>query len=471
MTLDRNHWVNTGFFSREMAFRAGLCSACFALSGCLFIPKISRPNAPVAERFPASGADASGFADDILWREFFREPRLRALLEIALENNRDLRQAVLRVEQSRAQYRVTRSQLAPSADARAEMTRSEARDVVSERWAASTGIAAYELDLFGRIRSLSKQALETYFATAEGRRSAQISLVAEVSTRYFGLRQAEEQLVLARETLAAVEQLYSLNKATFDVGATNELNLRTSEGQVQNVRISVITYEREVAQARNAIVFLIGAELPASLPGPRAFLDGALLAKIPAGLPSDLVQRRADIIQSEHELYAANANVGAARAAFFPQVRLTGSLGSSSDELAKLFGNGTGVWSFSPQVSLPIFTGGRNLANLEAAKLEVQIKVAAYEKAVQRAFREVADALVATNTYLEQTAVQQSAIDVQRRRFELADARYRQGEDAYLNVLSAQQDLYSARQGHLASQYNKIASQIALYKALGGGWK
>jgi multidrug efflux system outer membrane protein len=255
------------------------------------------------------------------------------------------------------------------------------------------------------------------------------------------------------------------------VGATNELNLRTSEGQVQNVRISVITYEREVAQARNAIVFLIGAELPASLPGPRAFLDGALLAKIPAGLPSDLVQRRADIIQSEHELYAANANVGAARAAFFPQVRLTGSLGSSSDELAKLFGNGTGVWSFSPQVSLPIFTGGRNVSNLEAAKLEVQIKVAAYEKAVQRAFREVADALVATNTYLEQTAVQQSAIDVQRRRFELADARYRQGEDAYLNVLSAQQDLYSARQGHLASQYNKIASQIALYKALGGGWK
>jgi multidrug efflux system outer membrane protein len=300
-------------------------------------------------------------------------------------------------------------------DAQADMTRAESRDLVSERWSASAGIVAYELDLFGRIRSLSKQALETYFATEEGRRSAQIALVAEVATRYFGLRQAEEQLILARETLAAVEQLYALNKATFDVGATNELNLRTSEGQVQSVRISVITYEREVAQARNAIVFLLGAELPDSLPLPRAFLDGGLLAKIPAGLPSDLVQRRPDILQSEHELYAANANVGAARAAFFPQVRLTGSLGSESDELANLFGNGTGVWSFSPRLTLPIFTAGRNKSNLEAAKIEVQIKVAAYEKTVQRAFREVSDALVATKTYAEQTAVQEAAIGVQRR--------------------------------------------------------
>ena len=235
--------------------------------------------------------------------------------------------------------------------------------------------------------------------------------------------------------------------------------------------MSVLTYEREVAQARNGLVLLIGAEMPGSLPPAKDFLDAGVLAKVPAGLPSELLQRRPDILQAEHELYAANANVGAARAAFFPQIRLTASLGSSSDELTKLFGNGNGVWSFSPQVTLPIFTGGRNLANLEAAKTEVKIKVADYEKAVQVAFREVSDALVATNTYLEQAAVQRAAIGVQRRRLELADARFRQGEDAYLNVLSAQQDLYSVRQGHLSAQYNQIASQIALYKALGGGWK
>lgn len=456
-------------FFRRSLLTACAVAYCMGLSGCLLIPKIARPAAPVPARYPASGADAGVSAADLEWREFFKEPRLRRLLEVALENNRDLRRAVLQVEKSRAQYRVTRSSLLPSADARAEMTRSETRDVVSERWGASTGISAYEVDLFGRIRSLSKQALETYFATAEGRRSAQITLVAEVASRYFGLRQAEEQLALARETLSAVEQLYLLNKATFEAGATNELNLRTSEGQVQNVLVSVLTYEREVAQARNGLVLLIGSELPGSLPPPKDFLDAGVLAKVPAGLPSELLQRRPDILQAEHELYAANANVGAARAAFFPQIRLTASLGSSSDELEKLFGNG--LWSFSPQVTLPIFTGGRNFANLEAAKTEVKIKVADYEKAVQAAFREVSDALVATNTYLEQAAVQRAAINVQRRRLELADARFRQGEDAYLNVLSAQQDLYSVRQGHLSAHYNQIASQIALYKALGGGWK
>ena len=462
---------NASAFLRRPLQTACIVASCISFGGCLLIPKITRPGAPVPALYPASGADVGGVAADIEWREFFKEPRLRRLLEIALENNRDLRRAVLQVEKSRAQYRVTRSSLLPSADARAEMTRSETRDIVSERWGVSTGISAYEVDLFGRIRSLSKQALEVYFATEEGRRSAQITLVAEVAARYFGLRQAEEQLALARETLAAVEQLYLLNKATFEAGATNELNLRTSEGQVQNVLVSVLTYEREVAQARNGLVLLMGVELPGSLPPPKDFLDAGVLAKVPAGLTSELLQRRPDILQAEHELYAANANVGAARAAFFPQIRLTASLGSSSDELVKLFGNGNGLWSFSPQVTLPIFTGGRNIANLEAAKIEVKIRVADYEKAVQVAFREVSDALVATNTYLEQAAVQRAAIGVQKRRMELADARFRQGEDAYLNVLSAQQDLYSVRQGHLSAQYNQIASQIALYKALGGGWK
>lgn len=446
-------------------------SVCGFQNGCTLIPKISIPAPPVPARFSGNGRGSKGYADDVSWSDFFKEPRLRALLTVACENNRDLRQAVLRVEQSRAQYRVVRSQLAPGVDARADMTRAENRGAVSERWTASAGVTAYEVDVFGRIRSLNRQALENYLSTDEARRSVQIALIGEVATRYFALRHAEEQLKLAHETLSAVKELYALNKAIFDAGAANELNLRTSEGQVQSVRVNVITYEREVAQARNALVFLIGADFPPQLPAARPFLDGGILEKIPVGLPSGLVLRRADILQSEHDLRAANANVGAARAAFFPQIRLTGSLGASSDELTKLFGSGTGVWSFAPQISVPVFTGGRLRANLDAARVEVRIKVAAYERSVQSAFREVMDALVAMEAYREQGEVQRGAIGIQRRRLELAGARYRQGEDPYLNVLSAQQDLYSVEQGRLATQYNWIASQIGLYKALGGGWK
>ena len=442
------------------------------LSGCTMIPQYERPAAPVAAQYPgATESRRESAASDIAWQNFFAEERLKKLIELALANNRDFRVAILNVEQSRAQYRITRSASFPTVDGGASYTRQRASGVTSDQWSASLGTTAYELDLFGRVRSLNKQALEKYLATAEARRSAQISLVAAVASEYFTLRETEEQLQLARQTLASVQGAYGLNKAMFDAGASNELDLRTAEGQVQTAKINVLTYERQVAQAENYLVLLVGQPLPADLPAPRSFGDTNVLVDVPAGLPSELVQRRPDILEAEHTLKAANANIGAARAAFFPTITLTASIGATSSQLSKLFGSGTGIWSFSPQVTVPIFTGGQNRADLDSAKVSTRIEVANYEKAIQTAFREVADALVASSSYASQIEEQGTLIDAQQRRFDLANTRYRQGEDSYLNVLSAQQDLYSAQQGLLEARFNKLASQISLYTALGGGWK
>ncbi|HUL82075.1 MAG TPA: efflux transporter outer membrane subunit, partial [Gammaproteobacteria bacterium] len=316
--------------------------------------------------------------------------------------------------------------------------------------------------------------LQQYLETDEARRSAQIALVAEVVTQYFSLREAEEQLALARDTLANVQESYRLNAIEFDVGEINELDLRTADGQVQSARVNVLTYERQTAQAYDQLIELVGVpELPADLPEATPFDQGpSLLADVPAGLPADLVERRPDILEAEHALLAANADIGVARAAFFPSISLTGSVGRSSTELSGLVGStGARVWSFAPQLSLPLFSAGANRANLDAARVAKDIAVANYERTIQGAFREVADALVAVSTYGDEIDTQRAAIDAQARRFALADVRYRQGQDSYLTVLSAQQDLYSAQQARLRAQFNRLSSQISLYRALGGGWQ
>lgn len=442
-----------------------------ALTGCTMMPDYKRPPASVAAQYPGVTRTNESRAADIPWQDFLAEDRLKKLIELALTNNLDFRVAMLNVEQSQAQYRITRSASFPTVDAGGSFTRSYAAGVTANGWSASLGTTAYEVDLFGRVRSLNRQALENYFATAEAQRSAQITLVAEVADEYFALREAEEQLRLARQTLAAVQESYDLNQATFDAGASSELDLRTAEGQVETAKIYILTYERQRAQAENYLVLLVGEPLPTDLPAPRSFNDTNLLAEIPAGLPSELVQRRPDILEAEHTLKAANANIGAARAAFFPTITLTASVGSTSSQLAKLFGSGTGVWSFAPQITVPIFTAGQNKADLDAAKVSTRIDVANYQKSIQTAFREVADALVANSSYAEEIKEQTALITAQQRRYDLANLRYRQGDDTYLNVLSAQQDLYSAQQGQIQAQYNKLASQISLYKALGGSWK
>ena len=443
-----------------------------ALSGCTMMPQYQRPAASVASAYPtATTTNSASAAADLAWADFFADERLKQLIELALTNNLDLRVAALSVEQSQAQYRITRSASVPGVNGSGSFTRSHMGDSTANQWNASLGTTAYELDFFGRVRSLNRQALEKYFATAEAQRSAQIALVAEVASQYFAWRQAEEQLQLAQRTLATVQESHDLNQATFNAGASNELDLRTAEGQVQTAKINVLTYERQLAQTQNALGLLLGCPLPADLPAARSFNDTNLLAAVPAGLPSELVQRRPDILQAEHTLKAANANIGAARAAFFPSVKFTGSIGTTSSEFEQLFGSGTGVWSFSPQVTVPIFTGGQNRADLDSANVSVRIEVANYQKAIQTSFREVADALVATGSYASQIQAQAALIAAQQKRFELADVRYRQGEDSYLNVLSAQQDLYSAQRGRIEAQYNQLVSQIALYQALGGGWK
>ena len=442
-----------------------------ALTGCTMMPDYKRPSASVAGQYPGVTRTDESRVADIPWQDFLAEKRLKKLIELALTNNLDFRVAMLNVEQSQAQYRITRSVSFPTVDGIGSFTRSYAAGVTANQWSASLGTTAYEVDLFGRVRSLNRQALENYFATAEAQRSAQITLVAEVANEYFALREAEEQLRLARQTLAAVQESYDLNQATFNAGASSELDLRTAEGQVETAKINVLTYERQIAQANNYLTLLVGEPLPTDLPAPRSLNDTNLVAEIPAGLPSELVQRRPDILEAEHTLKAANANIGAARAAFFPTITLTASIGSTSSQLTKLFGSGTGVWSFAPQITVPIFTAGQNKADLDAAKVSTRIDVANYQKAIQTAFREVADALVANSSYAEEIKEQTALITAQQRRYDLANLRYRQGDDTYLNVLSAQQDLYSAQQGQIQAQYNKLASQISLYKALGGGWK
>jgi multidrug efflux system outer membrane protein len=381
-----------------------------------------------------------------------------------------LRVAVLKVEESRAQYRITHSSSYPTLDAGASYTRQHLAGVTGEISSVSVGITAYELDVFGRVRSLNEQALETYLSTEEAQRSAQIALIAEVATQYFALREAQEQLALSQETLSTVHESYDLNKILFDSGSTGELDLRTAEGQLQTAKINVLTSQLLVGQSQNALVLLVGGPLPPDLPAARPFDDAGMLAEIPVGLPSELVTRRPDILEAEHALKAANANIGAARAAFFPTISLTASAGRTSSQLTELFGAGNGVWSFMPQISVPIFTGGRNSATLDVARVDERIGVANYEKSIQTAFREVADALVANDSYANQVVEQSQAIQAQSRRFELAMLRYRQGEASYLPALLAQQDLYNAQLGRLQAQFNHLSSQISLYQALGGGW-
>ena len=469
-------------------FTVACLAAAACMAGCTMIPAYRQPALPVPDQYPVPAADSKSgpaIAADIAAHEVFRDERLNRLVDLALANNRDLRTAVLNVQQTEAQYRISRSSLLPTVQGSAGATRSHSSfstgsvagqpasntGITSNSFSANVGVTSYELDLFGHVRSQNAQALEQYFQSQEAQRAAQVSLVGQVATQYLSLRETEELLTLTRNTLAAVQSSYDLNKALFDAGSSNELDLRQSEGQVESARINVETYQRQLQQARDALQLLLGAPIPEDLPAVRPFSDADMIADVPAGLPSDLLTRRPDILESEHALKAANANIGVARAAFFPSVSLTGSVGVSSTQLSSLFKAGSGVWSFGPQISVPLFTGGHNVAQLDVARVSEQLEVAAYEKAIQSAFREVADALVGVDSYARQITLEQALIETQQRRLELATLRYRQGEDTYLNELAAQQDLYSAQQGLLQAQFNRLSSKVSLYQALGGGWK
>ncbi len=441
-------------------------------SGCTLIPRYQRPEAPVRTTFTVDPTGTNA-ASAVLptWEEFFTDPRHRQLIRIAITNNRDLRSATLRVEQSRSQYRISRSRLFPRQEAGAAFESLRSGGDTRELWSASLGSTAYEVDLFGRVRSLNRQALEKFLATDEARKAALISLIAEVAAADLDLRRATRQVSLANETLGLVGESRALNQAAFEAGASNELDLRSADAQVESTRVSLIAAQLQATEARNRLELLLGRPLPDDLQEAGSDLVDTLVPRVPAGLPSDLLGRRPDILEAEHTLKAANANVGAARAAFLPTLRLTTSAGTSSDELSKLFGAGTGVWSFSPQVTVPIFTGGENRANLAAARVGVRIEVANYEGAIQRAFREVADTLASIDALEGQSAAFSALVLAQQRRFDLARARFGQGEDIYLNVLLAQQDLFTARVRSIDNTFSLLAGRIALFKGLGGGWQ
>ncbi|MCW1916863.1 efflux transporter outer membrane subunit [Luteolibacter sp. GHJ8] len=444
------------------------------LGSCNLEPKLEGVNSPVPENYP--GNSGGSVSADIAWNKFISDPRLKRLVKMAIDNNRDLRVAALNVEATRAQYGITRSALFPTVNVGAGGSRSRqpgalgtGTAIESRAYEVSVGVTSYELDIFGRVRSQSNAALQEYFASDAARVGVQISLVAEVANAYFNQRAAIEQINLAQQTLDAVSETYDLTQKRFDAGDVSELDLRSVDIQVQTAKAQLAAYRQRVSETNNALAVLIGAPVPSSLPEGRS-LEGALVAEVRAGVSSDLLRRRPDILEAEHQLKGANANIGAARAAFFPRITLTGSAGTASRSLGDLFQSGSSAWAFSPQVSVPIFDGGLNKANLDLAQVRKQIEIASYEKTIQTAFREVADGLAARTGLAGQIEAYQSLVAAQQKRFELADARYRQGVDSYFEVLTAQQDLFESRQALIQLRLARAVNSIGLYKALGGGW-
>ena len=457
---------------------ASLALAASLLGGCASMaPPYERPAAPVAASFPdalqaatAAGARTAQPASDIDWRQFFADPRLQRLIELSLQNNRDLRIAVLNVERVRAQYQVQRSELFPTLDLGATglfQPNADGRGNHSY-YTAGLSVTGYELDLFGRVRSLTDAALQQYFATEDARKAAQISLVAAVANTYLTLLADDEQLAVARQTLDTRLEGHKLLQLKFDNGALSEYDLAQSVTLVEGAKASVALLQRQRMQDENALVLLVGQPLPADLPAGLPLAQQGLLADLPAGLPSELLERRPDIRQAEHQLQAANANIGAAKAAFFPRITLTGAVGFASTELGDLFDQS--VWSFAPRITVPIFDAGYNQANLEVSQASRDIAVAQYERSIQTAFREVADALAGRATYGEQLRAQQAQSAAEQKRSDLAQLRFRNGVSSFLDVLDAQRALFQTQQATIIVQAAQQQNLVTLYKVLGGGW-
>lgn len=440
---------------------------------CSLTPPLGSVASPVAARFP--GNTAGTVSADIAWQKFFADPRLRKLVETSLANNRDLRLAALNVEQARAQYGISRSELFPTVNGFAAAERSRTRGssansaTESSSYDVSVGLVSYELDLFGRVRSLNSAALATYFASDAARVGTQISLVAQVANQYLAERALLEQITHAQQTYEGMDSAYGIMQKRFDAGTVSDLDLSSMEIQRQTAKADLATFRQRSQEVTNSLTFLAGGSLPSNLPAGRS-LDQVVVAEVKAGVSSELLYRRPDIREAEYQLRADNANIGAARAAFFPSVTLTSNAGSSSSSLSKLFSNGSATWLFAPDVKLPIFDGGRNQANLAAAEIGKDAGIANYEKAIQTGFREVADSLAARSGLAERITATESLVAAQQKRTNLATARYEQGVDSYFEVLNANLDLFSARQNLIQLRLARAVNAVNLYKALGGGW-
>ena len=466
------------------------------LSACTMEPHYSRPSTPVQATWNgnAAGKADSASVADIGWRQFFPDPVLQRLIELALANNRDLRVAVLNVQAAQAQYRIQRADLFPSISATGleQIERYPAGVSASSSTGGSSGAAAttasshgetiryyevgvgftsYEIDLFGKIRSLKHEALEKYFATEETQRASQLTLVAEVASAYLAILADESILKVTRDTLDSQTASYNLTRKSLDAGTSTELALRQAATTVDTARANLASYTRQEAQDRNALMILLGVPIPEDISFATDINSENLSADVPVGIPSEVLTRRPDVLAAEHQLVAANADIGAARAAFFPSILLTAQAGTASASLSGLFKPGSGAWTFSPQINLPLFTGGSNLANLDLSKIEKNVDVAQYEKALQSAFREVDDALAARNTLDEQLVAQRALLDDSAESYRLAEMRFRNGVDSFLPVLDAQRALYSAQQAVVSLELLRLQNMATLYKALGGGMK
>jgi outer membrane protein, multidrug efflux system len=479
-----------------MKLQWSVMAAVAMLTACTMEPHYERPAAPVPVTWtdkdqPSNNATP---ATQMGWRDFFPDKNMQRLIEIALANNRDLRVAALNVQATQAQYRIQRSDLFPTVAASgleeiekypSGVTAAPSSGGTGGNLASGTstggqtirffeagvGFTSYELDLFGRIRSLSHQAYETYLSTEETRRSTQLSLIAQVVSAYLTVLADETILEVTRETLQSQTASYDLTKRSLDAGTTTALAFRQAASTVDTAKANLAQYGRQAAQDRNALALLLGAPIPADIAFDVDLGDVNLSADLPPGLPSEILANRPDVLAAEHTLMAANANVGAARAAFFPSITLTGQFGTASTQLSGLFKAGTAAWSFSPQITLPIFTGGRNKANLDLSKVEKDINIAQYEKTLQTAFREVDDALSARQTLDEQLSALRALLEDTSQTYQLADLRFKNGVDSYLSVLDAQRALYSAQQSVISLELIRLQNMATLYKALGGGMR
>ena len=464
-----------------------------SLGACTLEPHYERPPPPVPPLQGGAQGQGAQAAADIGWREFFPDPQLQELIALALTNNRDLRVAMLNVETAQARYRVQRAELFPTIAATGteqvqrfpngvlgssggggaatggSRTPVPGTGTTTRLFDVGIGFTSYELDLFGRIRSLDHASLQLYFNSVETRRSAQLTLVSEVANAYLTVLADQTLLDITRDTLKSQSESYALTQRQFAAGTTTELALNQAETTVDTAQANLAQYNRQIAQDRDALQLLLGAPIPADVDFSHGLDRGPAVAELEEGIPSDVLIRRPDVMAAEHQLQSANAEIGAARAAFFPSITLTGSYGTASGKLSGLFKGGSEAWTFSPTINVPIFTGGANVANLRVSKLTRDTAIAQYEKAIQSAFRDVADALVARGTLDDQLVAQQKLQAASEKAYRLADMRYRGGVDSYLSALVAQQSLYSAQQQLTGVRLLRLQNLVTLYKALGGG--
>ena len=452
------------------------------IGGCTLTPKYERPASPVPGPWPSGPAYATSQPADVptdaanlAWQKVFLDRKLRQVVQASLENNRDLRLAALNVERARALYDIQRSELLPIFSADASFTRQRVpadfsgvgKPLTFNQHGANVFLSAWEIDFFGRIRSLVDRSLQEYLATCQARRSAQILLISEIASAYLTLAADLETLKLAETTLQSQQAAYDLVKLRLDRGLVPELDLHRAQTQVDVAKVDVARLTQLVAQDKNALDLLAGSPVPDDLL-PAELGSVSAIQEVSPGISSEVLLLRPDILQAEAVLKAANANIGAARASFFPRISLTSAIGTASNELSGLFKSGSLAWSFGPQVVMPVFDP-RTWSALKITEVDKKAAVAQYEKAIQTAFREVADTLAVLGTVDQQISAQESLVHASAETYRLASARYTRGVDSYLSVLDAQQSLYSAQQRLVAIRLAKLANQVRLYAVLGGG--